>query len=48
MATVFWNRKGVLMLEFMQQRMTIASEVHCKTLKKKNYIGSFRTKGVEC
>jgi hypothetical protein len=33
MAAVFWERKGVLM-EFMQQRSTITSEVFCKTLKK--------------
>jgi hypothetical protein len=31
-ATVFWDRKGVLM-EFMQQGTTIMSEVYCKTLK---------------
>jgi hypothetical protein len=35
MATVFWDRKGVLMVEFMQQGTTITSEVHCKALKKK-------------
>jgi hypothetical protein len=32
MATVFWDRKGVLMVEFMQQGTTITSEVYCKTL----------------
>jgi hypothetical protein len=31
LATVFWDRKGVLMVEFMQQGTTIMSEVHCKT-----------------
>jgi hypothetical protein len=31
--SVFWNRKGVLMAEFMQ-RTTIMSYVYCKTLKK--------------
>jgi hypothetical protein len=31
---VFWNRKGVLMVEFIQQRTTIISEVYCETLKK--------------
>jgi hypothetical protein len=46
MAAVFWNRKGVLMVEFMQQGTTIKSEVYCETLKK--CVGSFRTKGVEC
>jgi hypothetical protein len=34
MATVFWDRKGVLMVEFMQQGTTIISEVYCKTQKK--------------
>jgi hypothetical protein len=32
-ATVFWDRKGVLMVEFMQQGTTITSEVYCETLK---------------
>jgi diphthamide synthase subunit DPH2 len=35
MATVFWDRKEVLMVEFMQQGTTIMSEVYCQTLKKK-------------
>jgi hypothetical protein len=34
MATVFWARKGVLMVEFMQQGTIIMSEVYCETLKK--------------
>jgi hypothetical protein len=33
MATVFWDRKGVLMVEFMQQETTITSEVYCETQK---------------
>jgi transposase len=33
MATVFWERRGVLMVEIMQQGTT-TSEVYCKTLKK--------------
>jgi hypothetical protein len=32
MATVFQDKKGVLM-EVMQQEITITSQVHCKTLK---------------
>jgi transposase len=32
MATVFWDRKGVLMVEFVQQG-TIMSEVNCKTVR---------------
>jgi hypothetical protein len=30
--TVFWNRKGVLMVGFMQQGTTITSEVYFETL----------------
>jgi hypothetical protein len=33
MTSVFWDRKGVLMVEFMQQGTTITSEVYCETLK---------------
>jgi hypothetical protein len=45
MATVFCDRKGMLMMEFMQQGTT-TSEAYCETLK--NCTGPFRTKGVEC
>jgi hypothetical protein len=34
MTTVFCDRKGVLMMEFMQQGTTITSEVYCETLKR--------------
>jgi hypothetical protein len=34
MTAVFWARKGVLMVEFMQQGTRVTSEVYCKTLKK--------------
>jgi histone-lysine N-methyltransferase SETMAR len=33
MATVFWDRKGVLMVQFMQQGTIITSQVYCETLK---------------
>jgi hypothetical protein len=33
MIAVFWDRKGVLIVEFMQQRITATSEVYCKTPK---------------
>jgi hypothetical protein len=33
MATVFRDRKAVLMVEFMQQGTTVTSEVYCETLK---------------
>jgi transposase len=34
MASVFCDKKGVLMVEFMQQGTTLTSEVYCETLKK--------------
>jgi hypothetical protein len=34
MATVFSDRKGVLMVEYMRQGTKIMSEVYCKTLRK--------------
>jgi transposase len=34
MATVFWDRKGVLMVGFMQKGTTITSEASCATLRK--------------
>jgi hypothetical protein len=45
--TVFVDRKGVLMVEFMQQGTTITSEVYCEQLK--NCVGpAIQNKGVEC
>jgi hypothetical protein len=34
MTTVFWDRKGILTVKFMQQRITITLQVYHKTLKK--------------
>jgi acyl-CoA thioesterase len=34
MAAVLWDRKGVLMVEFMQQGTIITLEVYCEMLKK--------------
>jgi len=34
MATVFWDRKGVLLIEFMEPGTTVTSETYCETLKK--------------
>jgi hypothetical protein len=51
MAAVFCDRKGMIMVEFMQQGTTIMSQVYCKIAKKKKTptcLGPFRTKGVEC
>jgi hypothetical protein len=47
MEAVFWDRKGILIMQFMQQKATITSEVYYETLKK-NCAGPFRAKGVEC
>jgi histone-lysine N-methyltransferase SETMAR len=33
MATVFWDRKELLKVGFMQQQTKITSEVYCETLK---------------
>jgi hypothetical protein len=40
--TVFWDRTGLLLMQFMQQGITIRSQIYCKTLK--NFIGPFRAK----
>jgi hypothetical protein len=45
MAAVFWDMKGVLMEELLQQGTTITSEVYCET--QKTCVGPFRTKGME-
>jgi hypothetical protein len=34
MSAVFWDRREVLVVEFMQHGTTITSEVYCETLKK--------------
>jgi hypothetical protein len=34
MEAVFWDKKEVLMMQFMQQRTTVTSEVYCETLRK--------------
>jgi hypothetical protein len=46
MATVFWDWKGLLVVEFMQEGTTVMSEVCYKTLK--NCVQPFRTKGMDC
>jgi hypothetical protein len=46
METVFWDRKGVLMVEFTQQETTETSDVYYETLK--NCVGPYSIKGVEC
>ncbi|PNF26677.1 hypothetical protein B7P43_G04782 [Cryptotermes secundus] len=39
MATVFWDRNGVLMMEFIQQGTTISSQVLLYCEKLKNCVG---------
>jgi hypothetical protein len=34
LVAVFWDRKGMLMVGFMQQGTTITSDVYCETLRK--------------
>jgi len=34
MATVFWDRKGILLTQFMAPGTTITSEVYCEMLHK--------------
>jgi hypothetical protein len=46
MAFVFWDRKEVLMVGFMQQGTTMACIA--KHTKNKNCIWPFRTRGMEC
>jgi hypothetical protein len=47
MATVFWDRKGVLMVEFMQHGTTLMSEVCCETENIAQGL-PFRTEVAEC
>ena len=34
MATVFWDREGVLLLDFLERGSTIIFEQYCETMKK--------------
>jgi hypothetical protein len=43
MASVFWARKGLLVVEFVQQGTTLISEVFCED----SNVLSFKTKVVE-
>jgi hypothetical protein len=47
METVFLDRKGVVMLEFMQQGTTTTLEIYCETLKG-NCIGPIGKNYMEC
>jgi hypothetical protein len=43
MASVFWDRNGVLMVKFVQRGTAVTSEVYCEMLK--NCVCPFRKKG---
>jgi hypothetical protein len=49
-AIVFWDKKGVLMVEFTQQGTTITSEVYCETLiiKINKLHRAIQNNGMEC
>jgi len=44
--TIFWDRQGVLLVEFLLQDTTINSAVYCETQKKPRR--AIQRKGVEC
>jgi hypothetical protein len=41
-SAVFWDRKGVLMAEFMQEGTIISSQVYCERVKKRKSIRNKR------
>jgi hypothetical protein len=46
LTAVFWGKKGMMMVEFMQLGTTITPELYCKPLK--NCVVPFRIVGMEC
>jgi hypothetical protein len=46
MATVFWDRKGVLLVEFMPQGIAINAESYCETLRRLRYDIQSRRRGL--
>jgi hypothetical protein len=46
MEIAFWDKKEILMVEFMQQVTTIMSEVYCKTLKELRMAGHSEQKAL--
>jgi hypothetical protein len=46
MTSVFWDKKRVLVVEFMQEGTTIMSQVYCETPKK--LLKAIQKKVVEC
>ena len=33
-ATVFWDRKGILLIDFLERGLTINADVYCETVRK--------------
>jgi hypothetical protein len=46
MATVFWDRKGVLLIGFMPQGTTINAESYCATLRRLRYAIQNQRRGI--
>jgi len=46
MCTVFWDRQGVLLVEFLPQGTKINSAVYCETLKKLRYVIENKRRGM--
>ena len=34
MATVFWDRKGILLIDFLERGLTINTDAYCETVRK--------------
>ena len=34
MATVFWDRKGILLIDFLERGLTINADTYCETVRK--------------
>jgi len=48
MCTVFWDRQGVLLVEFLPQGTAINSAVYCETLKKLRHAIQNKRRGMLC
>jgi len=46
MCTVFWDRQGVLLVEFLPQGTKIKSAVYCETLKKLRHAIQNKRRGI--
>jgi len=34
MATIFWDRKGILLIDFLERGLTINADAYCETVRK--------------